>query len=236
MRHRIFYFLAAGIIILSFILASAGPGAAVDILVPKAEADSMKLGSPGQAIIVQGPPAIRTTTTACDGKSGSYPVQSVLVVDPNTTYISGIIVCSPKGLSPGDMITPAFVLGDHPTEGGLEYARYEGIVIPSATGAPTDQTRPTVRPPKQTSPEVRPGTAQRSGSESKDPGSRDFARAVTSQARSEKPPLQTTSALSSPTQAQDSPAWRPWLVSISAFTLVFVLSTLIVLRRREKRS
>lgn len=229
MRRRIFYFLAAGITIFLFILAGAVPGAAVDILVRKAEADSMKLGSPGQTIVVQDPPTIKATTTACDGKSGVYPVQSVLVVDGSSTYISSVIVCSPEGLSPGEMITPAFVGGDHPTEGDLEYARYEGIVIPSAPAVPAHRTRAGVTQAQQPGVERGRETAQGSSGEEKARSARDFAAA---EARSEKPPLGVEVAPLSPNKRQGPQAWRPWRLGLLVLILVLIPSAFLAIRKR----
>lgn len=230
MRRRIFYFLAAGITIFLFVLAGAVPGAAVDLLVRKTEADSMKLGSPGQAIVVQDPPTIKATTAACDGKSGVYPVQSVLVVDGSSTYISSVIVCSPEGLSPGDTITPAFVGGDHPTEGDLEYARYEGIVIPSAPSAPAHRTRAGVTQVQQPGVERGRETAQGSSGEEKARSTRDFA--VAAEARSEKPPLGVAGAPFSLTERQGPQAWRPWRLGLLVLILVLIPSAFLAIRKR----
>src|SRR3989338_3494586 len=120
----------------------AANAASVGILLRKTEADSMKLGAPGQEIVVEGAPTIKTKTTACDGTSGSFPIQSVLVVDPNTTYISSIIVCSPEGLSPGERLSPGPMVYDGHTEGGITYARYEATVISSASPSLGTQTTP----------------------------------------------------------------------------------------------
>lgn len=120
----------------------AANAASVDILLRKTEADSMKLGAPGQEIVVEGAPTIRTTTTACDGRSGAYPIQNVLVVDPNSTYITSVIVCAPDGVSPGERLSPDPMVYDGHTEGGITYARYEATVISSANPSLGTQTTP----------------------------------------------------------------------------------------------
>ncbi|MBI4487813.1 MAG: hypothetical protein HY694_01895 [Deltaproteobacteria bacterium] len=230
MRHGILYFLAGKITIFLFILATPVPGSAVDILIRKSEAESMKLGSPGQTIVVQDPPAIKATTAACDGKSGSYPVQSVLVFDGDTTYISSIIVCSPDGLRPGDTVTPAVVGGDHPTEGDLEYARYEGILVPSAPAVPAHRTRAGVTQAQQPGVERGRETAQGSSGQEKARGARDFAAAA--EARPEKPPLGVAGAPLSLTERQGPQAWRPWRLGLLVLILVLIPSAFLAIRKR----
>lgn len=92
MRRYLFYFAIACVFWLAPIIeAWAGSSSGtVDILIRKTEADSMKLGSPGQEIIVESAPIVKTRTLACDGSGSSYPVQNVLVADPDNTYITGV--------------------------------------------------------------------------------------------------------------------------------------------------
>ena len=91
-----------------WIRATADGGrVSVPFLMRKTEADSMKLGAPGQVIVVESAPFAKTTTSECHGTPGRYPVQTVLVTEAANTYIAGIIVCAPEGLSPGQTLTPA---------------------------------------------------------------------------------------------------------------------------------
>jgi hypothetical protein len=89
----------------------------VPFLMRYTEAASMKLGSPGQVIVVQSRPFAATRTTECNGQPGDYPVQTVLVTDAGNTYITSIVVCTATGLSAGERLMPgpptASNSGDH---------------------------------------------------------------------------------------------------------------------------
>lgn len=100
----------------------------VPVLVPKTEADSMRLGAPGQVMIVQSLPMARTQTSECDGTSAHYPVQTVLVVDAVHTYITGVIVCVPDGLKVGERLIPGPAPPDVPTERESAYSRYRATI------------------------------------------------------------------------------------------------------------
>lgn len=95
----------------------------VPFLIRKPEAEPMKLGTPGQVLLVESPPAIKTQTSECDGTPGDYPVQTVLVMDAATTYVTSIVVCTPEGLTPGQTLTPTPTAADPATD-DLTYSRF----------------------------------------------------------------------------------------------------------------
>src|SRR3989338_7484704 len=75
-----------------WIRATADAGrVSVPFLMRQPEADSMKLGAPGQVIVVESAPFAKTTTSECHGTPGRYPVQTVLVTEAANTYIAGIV-------------------------------------------------------------------------------------------------------------------------------------------------
>lgn len=102
------------------------PGApgqlAVPFLLSRKEAGSIKLGAPGQVLLVQSPAYARTRTSDCNGTPGEYPVQPVLIMDPTTTYLTSIIVCTAGGLGAGQTLTPQPRPID--AEGTAPYARF----------------------------------------------------------------------------------------------------------------
>lgn len=97
----------------------------VPFLIRQAEAESIKLGSPGQTILPKSRPSFTTATEACDGTLAEYPVQTVLIVSAGTTHVATLIVCAPGGLTPGDALVPRATPGDTGSGGDPAYARYE---------------------------------------------------------------------------------------------------------------
>jgi len=98
----------------------------VPILVPKTHAAFMNLGAPGQVIVVHSTPVARTRTTECDGTSADYPVQTALVIDGTSTYLTSLIVCAAGGLKVGDQLAPPPTPLDARIEADSAYARYQG--------------------------------------------------------------------------------------------------------------
>ncbi len=94
----------------------------VPFLIRKPEGDSIKLGAPGQVIVVESAPFAKTTTSECDGSPGRYPVQTVLVTEAAKTYIASIIVCNAGGLGSGQTLAPQRLPTD--AEGASTYARF----------------------------------------------------------------------------------------------------------------
>lgn len=95
----------------------------VPFLMRRAEAESMKLGAPGQVIVVEAP-FVKTKTSECDGTSADYPVQTILVTDSQNTYVTSVIVCAPDGLSPGETLTLAPTPAEPPNESDPTYSRF----------------------------------------------------------------------------------------------------------------
>jgi len=101
---------------------------AVPVLLPAAQAASMRLGAPGQVILVHSAPVARTETAACDGVPAAYPVQTVLVIDRAATYVTSLVVCDPEGLRVGATLVPPPTRAGAPAGGDGSYSRYEATV------------------------------------------------------------------------------------------------------------
>lgn len=95
----------------------AGKGATVPFLIATREAQSMKLGAPGQVLVVQSPSMSTARTGECAGTEGAYPVQTVLVTDGSNTYVTSIVVCRAEDLKPGE--TLGLVPGPAPEAGSM---------------------------------------------------------------------------------------------------------------------
>jgi hypothetical protein len=77
---------------------------AVPFVVDAHEARSMKLGAPGQILVVQSPSLGRARTDDCGAAGGEYPVQTVLVTSGTNTYVTSIVVCRTEPLTPGETL------------------------------------------------------------------------------------------------------------------------------------
>lgn len=97
----------------------------VPFLIRQAEAESIKLGSPGPTILPESRPSFTTATEACDGTLAEYPVQTVLIVSAGTTHVATLIVCAPGGLTPGEALVPRAAPGETGWGGDPAYVRYE---------------------------------------------------------------------------------------------------------------
>jgi len=100
----------------------------VPFLIGRAEAESIKLGSPGQVILVQSGPFAKVQTSGCDGSNNPHPVQTVLVADGANTYLTSIIACAPGGLNVGDALTPATAPTEARMEGDSTHSRFTATV------------------------------------------------------------------------------------------------------------
>lgn len=99
-------------------------GPPVPFLMRKTEAESMKLGSGEHRIVVDAAPFARVQTSECNGVSGRYPVQNVLItVGPNTS-ISSVVVCAPEGLQPGEVRTVTPAQSDPSVAGNADYVMF----------------------------------------------------------------------------------------------------------------
>lgn len=98
------------------------PQVLVPFLIAKAEADSVKLGTPGQVIVVDSPPVARIRSSECQGWGGDdAAVQTVLVIDEEKTYITSLIVCGAGGLRTGQTLGAGRVGPDAP---GSKYSQF----------------------------------------------------------------------------------------------------------------
>lgn len=237
MRRYLFYFAVAGVCWLAPIIeaSAASSSGAVDILVRKTEADSMKLGSPGQEIVVESGPTIKTKTTACDGISASYPIQSVLVVDPDNTYITGVIVCAPDGLAPGERLSPSLSFTDAYNDGSVEYVKSEATVLSSSSVSIGVQEAPFRKAPQALSREHKAPRSRTSSVESMELLPPKISETGQPEVRSRKAQLQTEASFSVGEQTQRLFSLSSWL-----FTLVGIvalpLCVLLTLRLRRKRA
>jgi hypothetical protein len=94
----------------------------VPFLIPTRESDSMKLGAPGQVIVVDSPPIAKIKTSACDG--GDAAVQSAVITDAGNTYLTSLIVCAAGGVRPGQTLRVAPPSSGGPAASDEHYSRF----------------------------------------------------------------------------------------------------------------
>jgi hypothetical protein len=91
----------------------------------------MRLGMPGQLIVVESAPIAMVKAGQCGGTSDDYPVQNVIVMDGTQTHVTSIIVCAAQGLVPGQRLTlnSARVGTDAPPTGSGRYVRLTATLL-----------------------------------------------------------------------------------------------------------
>lgn len=225
----------AGVLLAPIIEASAASSSGtVDILVRKTEADSMKLGSSGQEIIVQSRPIIKARTIACDGSGGSYPVQNVLVVDSDNTHITSVIVCAPDGLPPGERLSPSLPFTDAYSHGGAEYVKSEAMVLSSSTVSVSTPEAPFRKAPQALSREPKATRGSTLSVESMELLPPKLAETADPEVWSRKAQLQTQASFSVAEQTQPSFSLSSWLLILVGI-VALPLCVLLTLRLRRKR-